>query len=225
MMGVQHKTVGVGFGMALTMYLSAQGDPLSILALAGSTVGCMLPDIDHDRSRLGRKRAFVTRVSGNILTGLVTAGIIGATALLIFTIIQMDKPEANTSVSQILLVLMGLILFTVLRKAIGNSKTFRWATKHRGLMHTLLLPAILAYASTASSAPVWRDFFLGLTIGYCSHLLADMLTVEGCPILFPLSRGNVRILKLQTRNASTWLAAIILAALPVIAMYKLYGGI
>lgn len=226
MMGVQHKAVGVGFGLAMFMYAAkTSSDPYSGLLLVGSTVGCMLPDIDHDRTRIGRKRAFVTNVSSKALTGLVSAGIVVATAILVLMLTQMDKPEAGTSFTQILVFLIGLIMFSVVRKRIKSSDSFKWMTKHRGLMHTLLMPAILFFATTASSAPIWRDTFLGLTVGYCSHLIADMLTVEGCPVLFPLSKNNIRILKLQTKNASTWLAALILAALPVIVVYYFYGGI
>lgn len=226
MMGAQHKAVGIGFGIALFMYTaSVTKDPFSGLALAGSTIGCMLPDIDHDNSRIGRKRAFVTRMSGKMITGLISAGIILATILLILTFVQMDKPESQTSFTQILIVLAGLVVVSAVRKAIGNSKTFRWMTKHRGLMHTLVVPAIIYVALTASSAPIWRDMCLGLLVGYCSHLLADMLTVEGCPILFPISKNNIRILKLQTKNSSTWLAALILAALPIIVVYMFTGGI
>lgn len=225
MMGVQHKTIGIGFGMALFMYsASVQQDPYAGLALVGSTIGCMLPDIDHDRTRIGRKRAFVTRVSGKVLTGFISAGIILATAALVLMIIQMDKPGANTNFAQVLLVLTGFVMVLAIRKRINNSKTFKWMTKHRGLMHTLVIPAILVVATAASSAPVWMNTFLGLTVGYCSHLFADMLTVEGCPVLFPISMKNVRLLKLQTKNASTWLVAIIVAALPIIVMYKYTGG-
>lgn len=225
MMGVQHKAVGIGFGMALFMYTtSVTKDPYGGLALVGSTIGCMLPDIDHDNSRIGRRRAFVTRMTGKMLTAIVSIGIVLCTAVLILAIVQMDNPVSNTSFTQIVVVLLGLIAVSVLRKVINNSRTFRWMTKHRGLMHTLVVPVILAYACTASGAPLWHDTFLGLTVGYCSHLLADMLTVEGCPILFPITKNNVRILKLQTRNSSTWLAAIILATLPVIVMYYITGG-
>lgn len=226
MMGTQHKAVGIGFGVALFMYTTTvTKDPYGGLALIGSTVGCMLPDIDHDNSRIGRKRAFVTRMSGKMLTGLVSLGIVITTAMLIFTVVQMDNPSSSTNFSKILIALAGFVLVSALRKAIGNSKSFRWMTKHRGLMHTLVVPTILWFATSASAAPIWRDTFLGLTVGYCSHLLADMLTVEGCPILFPLSKNNIRILKLQTRNSSTWLAALVLAALPVIVMYIITGGI
>lgn len=225
MMGAQHKAVGVGFGIALFMYSAATtNDPYSGLALVGSTIGCMLPDIDHDRTRIGRKRAFVTRVSGNVLTAIVSAGIIGVTALLIMLIIQMDKPESNTSFTNLLIVLVGLILFAVMRTVIKRSKTFRWMTKHRGLMHTLLMPAILLYATTISAAPIWKNMFIGLAVGYCSHLFADMLTVEGCPVLFPFSRNNIRIMRLETISPMTSVVALILAVLPVVAVYYLTGG-
>lgn len=226
MMGTQHKMVGVGFGIALSMYTSAtRNDAFSILALAGSTIGCMLPDIDHDKTQLGRRRAFVTRLSSKALTGIVSAGIVLATATLLLMFYQMTRTGANTDTTKVVLVLVGLLAFSKLRSVVKNSNIFKWATKHRGLMHTLVMPALLFIAMSASSASIWYNTMLGLTVGYCSHLFADMLTVEGCPILFPLSMKNIRILKLKTKNKSTWLAAFLLAALPVFAMYLKFGGI
>ena len=225
MMGTQHKAVGIGFGMAMFMYSAkVANDPYSGLMLVGSTIGCMLPDIDHDRTKIGRKRAFVTNLSSKMLTGIVSLGIILSAALLVLMVVKMDEPQVDTNFMQVLLVLLGFVAVSVIRKKINNSKTFKWATKHRGLMHTLVMPLLLIIGYKASTAPIWADMFLGLTVGYCSHLIADMLTVEGCPILFPISMNNVRLLKLQTKNASTWIAALIVAALPVIVVYKITGG-
>lgn len=225
MMGVQHKTVGIGFGVALFMYTaSVTKDPFSGFALVGSTIGCMLPDIDHDSSRLGRKRAFVTRMTGKMLTAIVSVGIILSTALLLLIVLQMDNPTSNTSFTQIALVLVGLVAICAIRKFLNNSKTFKWMVRHRGFMHTLWVPTLLAFAMTSSSAAIWHNMFLGITVGYCSHLFADMLTVDGCPILFPISKNNIRLLKFRSGNPSTWLAALLLAALPVIVVYYLTGG-
>jgi membrane-bound metal-dependent hydrolase YbcI (DUF457 family) len=91
-------------------------------------------------------------------------------------------------------------------------------------MHTLIPPAFILIAAYATNFPFWKYSLIGLFVGYCSHLLADMLTVEGCPILWPFTRKNIHLLPLKTKDATTWLAAILLAALPAAFMVYTYGG-
>lgn len=63
-------------------------------------------------------------------------------------------------------------------------------TRHRGITHSLLfcmlLPAALWYAMTsAGSIAIPYIYPLGLVLGMCSHLLSDMLTPAGVPLLYP----------------------------------------
>lgn len=55
---------------------------------------------------------------------------------------------------------------------------------HRGFTHSLLSTGFLGLATS-----YWWDvnplFFGGLILGYISHLLADMTTVSGVPLLYP----------------------------------------
>lgn len=223
MMGVQHKVVGVGFGLATAIYATqGLGDPVGVWALATATVGCMLPDIDHDRSKIGRKRKFVVDLSGKVLTAITVGAIILGAIIIGFMFVGMK--ESDTNVDTLLTGIAGIIAFAILRKVVTNNKTFKWMAHHRGLMHTLIPPVILLVLCFVSDYPVWRWTFIGLFIGYLSHLIADMLTVEGCPILWPITTNNIRILKLKTKNASTWLAAVGLAALPVVLVYFSLGG-
>lgn len=223
MMGVQHKTVGIGFGIATAMYIAEvmeQPAP-GIIALGACVVGSMVPDIDHDRTKIGSKRKVVTDIASKLTTTAIIV-IIVVLGILI-TAVSIGLIKSNLNLTELTLAFVLAIGFFIIRKLVTNSNTFKWMTKHRGLMHTLIPPAILFIAADASSFIYWNTFFAGACIGYLSHLLADMLTVEGCPILWPIYKGNIRILKLKTKNASTWIAAVILAVLPVIAVYGYLG--
>lgn len=216
MMGVQHKAVGIGFGIATALYVAeGLGEPApAMLSLAASTIGCMLPDIDHDRSRIGRKRKFVTDILGKLTsTGIIVALVV---MVVIISALSIGMINVGIDMTTALVALAGIVGFMILRNVLSKSQTMRWLTKHRGFMHTLIPVALIFLMASASQFVYWRFTFVGLGIGYTSHLFADMLTVEGCPILFPLSKTNIRFLKLKTKNFSTWIAALLLAVLPIL---------
>ena len=224
MMGVQHKLVGIGFGVATAIYVSEQlGLPgPAVVSLCTSTIGCMLPDIDHDMSKIGRKRKMITSLGSKATTGIVVGGMVLITIMIASVMIGMAN--YGIDVATLGVGLVGLFGFALFRQWAKNSSTFKWMAHHRGLMHTLIPPAFILIAAYATSFPFWKYSLIGLFVGYCSHLLADMLTVEGCPILWPFTRQNIHLLPLKTKNASTWIAAILLAASPVAFMVYTYGG-
>lgn len=209
MNGVQHKVVGVGFGIAgAYAVIQGQQEPLGIAILLGSTVGCMLPDIDHDKTKIGRKRKLLTDVSSKIANIIVFGGI--AVGTLLAGLIFFGFLNYGIDLMKLMIAVVGLIFVAILRKLIGSNSTYKWATKHRGLMHTLVVPVIFAVLYNVTKYPLWQYVILGLLIGYCSHLFADMCTVEGCPILWPLTKKNIRILKLQTKDNACTVAAWII---------------
>lgn len=69
---------------------------------------------------------------------------------------------------------------------------------HRGFTHSIFFTLLLGIAT----APWWAVnplFFGGLLLGYSSHLLADMTTPSGVPLLYPdkkrykfFKKGNKR---------------------------------
>lgn len=212
MNGVQHKVVGTGAGIASAMIISANtADPLSVLVAGAAIVGCMLPDIDHDRTKIGRKRKAVTTAGNTLFNIALYGGIVLAIAAI--WAVTYGFASAGVHITNLIVAVIGLIIVAIAKKIIGNSKTFRWAAKHRGLMHTLFVPVILVVLYFASSFGLWRYAMLGTVIGYLSHLFADMQTVEGCPVLFPLSKNNVRIMKLNTKDSKCTIVAYIDAAL------------
>lgn len=86
---------------------------------------------------------------------------------------------------------------------------------HRGFTHTILATLLVSYSFFLLAGIIpdsFRGFYfpfvIGLSVGYASHLLLDMLTISGIPLLFPLSNQTFRLAKL--RSGSDDLLVIIL---------------
>lgn len=130
---------------------------------------------------------------------LILAGIAGAAALL------PDIDHPNGSIRQQLGILGHIGLF--------------WLS-HRGITHTFL-------ALLAVSAAVLHFLPYGLALaviaGYGSHLVSDMMTRQGLPILWPLSGESIHLLPraLRVSTGGKIEALILLGVLTLIA-YNVY---
>jgi len=75
---------------------------------------------------------------------------------------------------------------------------------HRGFTHSLLAVAAglwLFQINLPQSSPIPADVLQGLTLGYLSHIVADMLTPAGVPLLWPCRwRFRLPILRSQKGN-------------------------
>lgn len=67
--------------------------------------------------------------------------------------------------------------------------------KHRNISHSILgvlLFSLFVYSTLNSFPNYWgieiRISFIAIVIAYCSHLLADMFTVDGIPLFYPIKR-------------------------------------
>lgn len=216
MNGVQHKIVGTGAAIA-TAYAAMKltGDQTATVCLVTGIFGSILPDIDHDMTKLGRKRKLVTTLSKNLLTAIYIVGVLGIAIILGTTILGIQSYNIDTS--QLMIMFGAFIVFGFLYKFLKNNQTIKWATKHRGLMHTLVVPALLCFAIYVIKIPVYRWALIGTVAGYLSHLIADMMTVEGCPILFPLTKNCCHILRLSSKSKALTGVAFLLGGLfPII---------
>lgn len=221
MTGAQHKVVGIGVGIAAAYaFVQTNNEPAAAIVAAGSAIGCWLPDMDHDMTKLGRKRKVLTNLTNTMASIVVLGGIVASLGLIILMTLGIRDYGIDTKLLYVCA--GGLALLAIASKFIKNSKTFRWATKHRGLMHTLLVPALMCTALRVSDYPVYTYIVIGLIVGYCSHLFADMLTVEGCPILFPITKKNFRFLKLRTKDKSCTVAAWTVAMLSCVISYLVF---
>lgn len=221
MTGAQHKVVGIGVGIAASYaFVKTSNDTTAAIIAVGSAIGCWLPDMDHDMSKIGRKRKVLTNLTSKMASIVVLGGIVGSIALIL--LMMFGIRDYGIELNLLYISAGGLLLLAIASKLIKNSKTFKWAAKHRGLMHTLIPPAIIYTALYVSDYPIYKYIVIGLIVGYCSHLFADMLTVVGCPILFPISKKNIRFLKLRTKDKSCTIAAWTVAILSCVISYLVF---
>lgn len=97
---------------------------------------------------------------------------------------------------------------------------------HRGALHSLAAAAVLAGAGRLLEArwPGAAAVGAALAFGYALHLLADLLTRRGVPLLLPFWRGRWHLpWPLAVRTGSLGEAAYVLLVLLLAAAYALPG--
>lgn len=130
---------------------------------------------------------------------LILVGIAGAAALL------PDVDHPNGSIRQ--------------KLGILGHVGFFWL-KHRGITHTFL--ALLA-VSAAVLHFLPYGLALAVIVGYGSHLISDMMTRAGLPVLWPLSGESIHLLPraLRVSTGGKIETLILLGVLTLIA-YNVY---
>lgn len=189
MHGRQHKKMGTAAGVGVLVYtVSAGNNPMAALCMLTTPIGAMLPDIDHDMSKLGQSRKKVVnliKLGVSIAVGyiLITSYLSGG---ILIALINLG-----------FLIGMMLILWVIennkfIKKQLG------FITMHRGIMHTLVPPAFIFGTTLWTSNEFYFYAVMGLCIGYVVHLIGDMATVDGAPVLWPLFKSNIRYSWLST---------------------------
>lgn len=166
MTGKTHITVGIAAGLTLAAGNSIENQVILILAAA---VGSLIPDLDHPRSKINQR----VLLFKNKLFKMITYSLMGVGLIYLDTIL--NGPENRT------LRLLGLILILV-----GLSR-------HRGFTHSLfglVLFSGIVYIGTLN----YNQYaaFVGFVIGYVSHLVLDLITVQGIELLYPYDK-NIKI--------------------------------
>lgn len=90
---------------------------------------------------------------------------------------------------------------------------------HRGITHTLLVPAIVAALMFLVSnyltrlpyiASVLNSLLFGFQWGYIMHLFADLFNGKGIPLFWPIMRGKVHIADLPSSGFGGWAFAVVM---------------
>ena len=127
-----------------------------VLVAAGA-IGSCLPDIDHSNSRVSRDNPVLSIFAQLFLA--ISKAIISFILLFCFWI---SKKRKNEIIS---------------------------GTEHRGIFHTLLMVFLiyLLFGFIGQFIPVYGELIqIGITAGYLSHILVDMLTKGGVMLLYPV---------------------------------------
>ena len=88
--------------------------------------------------------------------------------------------------------------------------------KHRGVTHSLLALALIVGAAWY----VDHRLALPIGIGYSSHLILDMLTIWGIPVLWPVQK-RFRLAKFSTGGLFDRLLAIAASCGAILAIYSM----
>jgi len=99
---------------------------------------------------------------------------------------------------------------------------------HRGITHApffhFAVLAILFYLSTLITGPI-QPFVVacvfGLMLGILSHLLLDIITVDGIPLFYPLSKDKVNICTFKSAKHNTLVCILITIVMVVAVGWKL----
>ncbi len=105
--------------------------------------------------------------------------VLAGTAIAGVAALEPDIDTKNSLASKMLGPVSGAVSFGI-RKAFGG---------HRKITHSLIGAVIVTGLILAMVAGFhWPAWIAGAFVaGWCSHVIADMLTKEGCPLFWPLS--------------------------------------
>lgn len=214
MQGKTHKAIGTVAGLCVAYYGFSTGNEMLMLTAISAPLGAMLPDIDHDQSKLGRNRKKVFDTVNVTIKTIVAVAIIGYLVLCGLEIYTNYK-ETGLNIAIILSILKSLIpiaplvICTVIATNPVIKKHTAFYKKHRGIMHTLFVPAGITIGSLLFQNEFVVMLLYGLSLGYLSHLFADLETTRGCPILWPISTECVNVLKVTTGTVWEYIVAAI----------------
>jgi membrane-bound metal-dependent hydrolase YbcI (DUF457 family) len=186
MMGRTHALSGLVVGVAAGQFVWHL-KPAHMAVVAAVTAGAaVLPDIDHPDATVARDFGFVTRafawlvehVSGGHRHG--THSLVGIAA---FTGAAYAAEHYRQSLGG--KIGLGLLLVLVLASAL---RALKLGGHFGDLLAIAGAAAMLRYGYDVTMVP-WA-----IAAGTAAHLAGDMLTNEGIPIAWPLSRAHVRLL-------------------------------
>ncbi len=204
MTGKTHKAIGVATGVALVIYSIRTSNMMYALGLATAPFGAMLPDIDHDRSKLGAVRKRVTEVIH------VAAIIVLVLSVLFGVVYDFYLHKGEYTAIKCLMYIVPICLVVLLADSTKMKEKSTFLRRHRGIMHTLVVPVLLWLMTVSINIDICTGLLIGLLLGYLSHLFADTLTLMGAPLAYPLSKKLISIGTIRTGTAMEYIIGTIL---------------
>lgn len=207
MNGFAHSTIGFGVGFAIAE--SANTDPLTTVLLIGSgALSALVPDLDINgklTNRLALPHQFlktVTFLAGCLVIYLswtqvlhlgTWQGVLLGAALIGTS--QWISKRFMLSLTGIIVAAIGVMLAKLWLSLFGLYIFIASFLPHRSYTHSLLgLAYYCVIAWLLAKDTRMPDLFLACSLGYASHLLADMKWVptnkKGVKLLLPLSKKS-----------------------------------
>lgn len=216
MQGTTHRLGGIACGAlasAVAVHTMDLSSPILTtgMIMTGAGIGSLIPDIDHEGSLIGRKMKpiahLVRRTCGHrgwthTLLGLFIYGLMSY----ILSSLAVSEFSENAIGDYIGLFVLTFAVLDCTMMFIVDAMPGKFTRKMKQRTHLVSLIASLVLATifkgfTVDLIPI---YLIGSFVGYASHLLLDMLTVSGVPLLkgLPVSRKvrdkQFRLMRLTT---------------------------
>ncbi len=191
MTGKTHIAIGVAAGLTM-----AYGKPINqqLIIITASSLGSLIPDLDHPKSKLNQKILFLKNELFRIMFFMALAALF----LYFYTITQ------NT-----MLALLSLLLL------------FIGISTHRGFTHSVMGFLIFAYIIKTITDPYSLDYlYKSISIGYLSHLIADFLTPKGIKLFYPLNVNISSPIIINPKSGMDSIIFILASIYSVIILFK-----
>lgn len=226
MMGRTHATSGPVLALAglpaLNAGLAYAGQPeLTGWALVPLCVaaagGAMLPDLDHRHATVAQSLGPVTKAAAigmETISGGHRNGTHSILGVIFFTVLTWFIAQWNEWA-------YGFwMAFLVAIASAAMYKKFRMGSAIAHTLITLAAGAGVVYLSGTTYLPVY-PVVVGVGVGAVAHILGDMLTKQGCPLLWPLSKARHKFASLTTGStAETVIFWLLTIALPVLIAWQ-----
>jgi membrane-bound metal-dependent hydrolase YbcI (DUF457 family) len=185
-----HMLIGAVGGLALTRMLSPSSPDFSPIVvelgvIAASALLATWPDIDEPKSFIGRRVRAVVAMFCMGWLGFVAYRYAGYVPIKAHPLVI---GLAGLCVGAVCGSFVGTLVLKLIREAAGG---------HRRLTHSLIVGMGLglgAYVAYRFSFDFFALGFAALAWGQIVHILGDIVTPAGVPVLYPLSSRDLRIL-------------------------------
>jgi membrane-bound metal-dependent hydrolase YbcI (DUF457 family) len=188
MMGTRHAMTGVLGATSAAAYLDLS-PPYLLLAASVLPGAALLPDLDHERSTASGTFGPLTRLFSLVLRHRrETHSVPGVLALgVLLEACVRYRHEVPAQV--VLIVVLVLVWSSVLRVFGINRKIKGWLDD--------LAPVPIAIFLVVYSGVDLQPVPYAVMAGCLIHIAGDMITKQGCPLLWPFSKVRYRVAKFR----------------------------
>ena len=206
-----HLIGGATAGVLLASYMNTDAVE-SALIISSSALGSVLPDIDHQRSKLAQGDAVVGLLSSAVCRFTKHRGfthtIPGALSFAALAYILMMFSTARDAMIGIMSAFSGFILLQLFG-------TLRRYSVMLALAAYMAAPRIADYASTKAidlsfSPETAKICAFGVFAGAASHIVYDIFNKKGAPLLWPIYKKPLHLASIRTRGIGEGIFACIM---------------
>lgn len=191
MTGKTHVAIGVA--AALTLSLDYPPENLIILVLA-SSLGSLVPDLDHPKGKLNQKLLRKTNKLYKTLFFIILGSI--------FMYLYFLKDIKPLLIISVIFFLLGI-------------------SGHRGFTHSIIGFLGSIYIVRIGALKYNLPFiYYGFLLGYMLHLIADFFTPMGIKLFYPLNVNISAPITIKTNSSIEGIVFILVSIYSIILLFK-----